>query len=207
MRNSNFKLYYSNRDFTLASNIMKILALNGKLSTKKISYELSDVKGGHTPPAIKIALERLVETGYVTKESIQHKTQTHNTWKLTCLGMLVSIVILHEDLDNFIINHANEKFYKMIYVLIKSSQRAMVKILIKRLSEINNDPLKIEKTCIEWYADTRNKVKEINNKIKFPLLDELQKKIKQDDLIMTMMKGRGKPDSNIYDTVITSICK
>ena len=205
MTKKEIKLYYPYRDHKLASNIIKILASNPKVSNKSILLRLSDTENGATPPSIKIALTRLKDTGYAIQESVIHKSQTHNIWELSCLGNLVALTILKDDeLYSFINDHKEEKFYKMIDVLTKSSKKDLLDLLISRIYE--NDHLKIEVTALEWYNDMRRIISNIDTS-RHPELESLQEKINRDGFDPVMLSKKGFIiDPELTHTQLDRIC-
>jgi hypothetical protein len=202
-----FKQYYPHRDLKLASNIIKILALSPELSSKEIGFKLSSMEGGHTPPSIRVTLEKLVDAGYVIKKSEKHKSQTNNLWTISCVGNLVSLIIFKDDeFYSFINQHKEERFYKMIHVLIENSKKDLVKLLIDRLNEINNDQLKIETIAKNWYNDMRVKISKMDTS-RYPELEKLQGKIKRDGFKPINLTNRGFIIDPIFsDTLIDRIC-
>ena len=201
----NFKKHYPHRDIKLAVNIIIILALNSELSSKAIRIKLSSIGGGHTHKSIQTALERLNEIGYVIKYSILHKSQTDNMWKLSCVGNLVSLIILKDDeFYSFINQHKEEKFYKMIDVLTKSHKNDFVMLLINKLDE--NDQLKIEKIALDWYNDMRLIISNMNTS-GYPKLKTLQEKINRDGFDPIMLSKRGFIiDPMFSETRLDRIC-
>ena len=171
------ELYYPYRDHILALNIIKILVLNPKISGNRIGVLLEDIGKSATPPAIKVALERLVETDYVIKKSTRHKSQTHSTWELSCVGNIASLIILKDgELHSFVNSRKEDKFYKMIHVLIENSKQDLMELLIYRLNGFTNDRLKIEKIALGWYDEARSMISKMDAS-KHPELKLLQEKI------------------------------
>jgi hypothetical protein len=199
-----FKKLYPHRDRTLASNIIQILVMHSRLSSKGIRIKLSSMGSGHTHRTIETALDRLKEIGCITKVTISHKSQIDNMWELSCLGNIVALTILQDDeLYSFIDQHKEDKFYKIIDVLIKSSKKDFVKLLIRRIYE--NDQLKIESTALDWYNDMRLKISKIDAS-RYPELVSLQEKIKRDGF-EPMVTKRGFPVNSMWtETRLDRIC-
>jgi|CXWL01.1.fsa_nt_gi hypothetical protein len=210
MSKNETKLYYPYKDHILASNIIGILALNPEISNKRIGVLLLNIKKSATPPAIKVALQRLVDTDYVIKKSTVHKTQTDNIWELSCVGKLVSLTILNKnELESFVKTEHEvfeNKFYAMIDVLINNSKREFVRLLIDRLNKIKYNRLQIERTAIDWYNDMRLKISNMNT-ANYPKLALLQNKIKQDGFKPINLTNRGFIiDPLLTSTIIDRIC-
>jgi hypothetical protein len=189
----------------LASNIMEILALNPNLSTHRITERLKDANKSASPTNCKMALTRLKEKEYVTNESTTHKIQIDNQWSLSCLGKLVALTMLKPDkLYSFVDQYKDEKFYKMIYVLSKSSKKEFVKLLIDRIFE--NDPLKIETIALEWYNNMRLRISSMETK-RHPNLKTLQDEIKREGFAPINLTKKGFIlDSEFTHTRIDRIC-
>ena len=202
-----FRKFYPYRDLKLAVNIIRILASNSKLSSKAIRTKLDSMYAGHAHKSIQTALERLKDTGYVIKDSIFHKSQTDNMWELSCVGNIASLIIINDDeIDSLINQHKEEKFYKMINFLIKSSKKDLVELLIDRLNEIKNDHLEIETIATKWYNDMRLKISTMDAS-SFSELIALQEKIKRYGFDPIKLIGRGHITDLIFrEKRIDRIC-
>lgn len=205
MTYQNFKLYYPYRDYRLASNIMEILALNPNLSTHRIVENLKDANKSASPTNCKMSLIKLKEMDYVVNESTTHKIQIDNQWSLSCLGKLVALTMLESNkLYSFVDQHKEEKFYKMVYVLAKSSKKEFVKLLIEKISK--NNPIKIETIALDWYNDMRLRINSMDT-TRYSQLKTLKDEIKRDGFApVTLTKKGFILDSELTHTRLDKIC-
>jgi len=145
-------------------------------------------KKGHIPSqlihtAINLSIEKFVRL----EPDEEFKKIKARYWSLTTKGAFAVIpIIKKEEFRLFVTrNEENSVEFKMISILLSTSNKIHVDTLIKKLDDIKkDDATDIEEIVDEWYAKMKTYVKEFSiSKNTNPLLKKFQNQLKHDDMI------------------------
>ena len=189
------KVSYPHRDYQRAFKVLRVLSKWSPATPSTISkLMIEGIK--YSTAAVRSSLVNLKAHGYCTES----KNGETSKWNITLKGRMTLLVFEEQNLVVIAEENKHNRIMKMVHILLQNNRKSLVQLLVDRLVKSYDVGKSPEEVAREWYLETKQFIiKDHVDQKKYPNLYSYKKELENEEIMITILKAKGKFDVIEHD--------